>query len=82
MGLAAPLSEPAEELVGIDSHMHLDRCFSKRHGFGCKGRTLSDLRQHVVRLTGVEPEVFINQEICPEGIYFRVGRGCGNYVEC
>ena len=42
----APLSEPVEELAGVDSHMHLDRCFSKWHGFGCRGRTLSDLREH------------------------------------
>ena len=35
VGISGPLSE--EELVEIDSHMHLDRCFSKRHGFGCQG---------------------------------------------
>ena len=62
VGIAAPLSEP-EELVGIDSHMHLDRCFSKRHGFGCAGRTLSDLRQHVVDLTGVEPPLRLQSVI-------------------
>ena len=56
-GIAGPLSPPAEELVGVDSHMHLDRCFSRRHGFGCSGRTLSDLRQHVVHLTGEEPSL-------------------------
>ena len=55
VGVAGPPSPPVEELVGIDSNMHLDCCFSRRHGFGCIGRTLSDLRQHVIHLTGEEP---------------------------
>ena len=63
VGIAAPLSEPEEELVGVDSHMHLDRCFSRQYGFGCRGRTLSDLRQHVVHLTGVEPPLRLHAVI-------------------
>ena len=55
VGVAGAPSPPVEELVGIDSNMHLDCCFSRRHGFGCIGRTLSDLRQHVIHLTGEEP---------------------------
>ena len=77
-GIAGPLSPPAEQLVGVDSHMHLDRCFSRRHGFGCSGRTLSDLRQHVMHLTGEEPPLRLRVVIanfCDER-QWSGGSGC------